>query len=47
MASVYEVCGLAIDRIEALFGVGGALDLPGCPSSPPTTTSRRSSPCSS
>ena len=28
MASVYEVCGLAIDRVEALFGAGGALDLP-------------------
>ncbi len=28
MASIYEVCGLAIDRVEALFGAGGALDLP-------------------
>ena len=27
MASVYEVCGLAIDRVEALFGTGGSLDL--------------------
>ena len=24
MASIYEVCGLAIDRVEALFGAGGA-----------------------
>ena len=28
MASIYEVCGLAINRVEALFGAGGALDLP-------------------
>lgn len=28
MASIYEICGLAIDRVEALFGAGGALDLP-------------------
>ena len=27
MASIYEVCGLAIDRVEALFGAGGAMDL--------------------
>lgn len=27
MASIYEVCGLAIDRVENLFGSGGALSL--------------------
>ena len=27
MASIYEVCGLAIDRVTALFGTGGRLDL--------------------
>ena len=27
MAAIYEVVGLAIDRVEALFGTGGALDM--------------------
>lgn len=27
MASIYEVCGLAIDRVESLFGSGGGLSL--------------------
>jgi len=27
MAGIYEVVGLAIDRVEALFGTGGALDM--------------------
>lgn len=27
MASIYEVVGLAIDRVESLFGTGGALDI--------------------
>lgn len=27
MAAIYEVIGLAIDRVEALFGAGGALDM--------------------
>lgn len=27
MAAIYEVVGLAIDRVEALFGTGGALDV--------------------
>ena len=27
MAAIYEVCGLAIDRVTAIFGTGGALDL--------------------
>lgn len=27
MAAIYEVCGVAIDRITALFGAGGGLDL--------------------
>lgn len=27
MSSIYEVCGLAIDRVENLFGSGGALSL--------------------
>lgn len=27
MAAIYEVVGLAIDRVEALFGTGGALNL--------------------
>ncbi len=28
MAAIYEVVGLAIDRVEALFGTGGALNMP-------------------
>ena len=27
MAAIYEVIGLAIDRVEGLFGTGGALDM--------------------
>ena len=27
MAAIYEVVGLAIDRVEALFGTGGALEI--------------------
>ncbi len=27
MASIYEVCGLAVDRVEGLFGTGGAMSL--------------------
>ena len=27
MAAIYEVVGLAIDRVEALFGTGGAFDM--------------------
>lgn len=27
MAAIYEVIGLAVDRVEALFGTGGAMDL--------------------
>ena len=47
MQSIYEVIGIAIDRVMALFGTGAHWTLRRCPSSPPTTTSRRCWPCSS
>ncbi len=33
MKAIYEVVGLAIDRVDGLFGTGSALDLRGPPSS--------------